>query len=147
MKKLEFIRISRGARGFTLVETLVAVFWTGVSLPGLLFGHPTNRVATMKAKEEGIATDFLIHYGETIKGMPFNGIATGQPINLLYNGANGAPLIAIPASGWWVAINTAAYQTFHPDLLWLQNRNPKMMVTLTTNSVPVSLTTRTSNFK
>jgi hypothetical protein len=48
-------------------------------------------------------------------------------------------LITIPASNSWVPINTAAFQTFYPDLLWVSNSNPAMLVTLTQNSVAGTL--------
>lgn len=89
-----------------------------------------NRVVSMKAKEEAIVMDYLIHYVETIKALPFSEVIAGRPINPLYNGAGGAPNITIPAST--VAINTSAFETFHPDLLWLHNRSPQMLVTLGT---------------
>ena len=49
-----------------------------------------------------------------------------------------APLIAIPASGSTNSLNTAAYLIFHPDLQWITNANPALVVTLTTNWVSVS---------
>ena len=51
----------------------------------------------------------------------------------------GAPLIIIPATNGWVSINTTAYQTFYPDLVWMTNLNPQMKVTLTQNSVAGTL--------
>ncbi len=79
--------------------------------------------------------DFLTKYVETIKALPFTSVVAGTPINSLWNGADGAPLIAIPANSSWVSINTAAYQTFYPDLFWFQNRSPQLQVTLTPNVI------------
>ena len=79
--------------------------------------------------------DYLTHYAEMIKALPFASIAPGFPINSLFDGANGAPKIIIPQDNSWVPLNTTDFQTFHPDLLWLSKRNPKMQVTLTQNHV------------
>jgi hypothetical protein len=93
-----------------------------------------NQVTVRKAKEEAIAMDFLTHYMENVKALPYNSVAPGLPINVLFNGANGAPNISIPPASAWVPINTLDYATFHPDLLWLTNRNPKLLVTIAANS-------------
>ena len=79
--------------------------------------------------------DFLTKYVENVKALPFLSVAPGLPINAIYNGSGGTPLIIIPASTNWVALDTTAFETFYPDLLWLSNRNPKMQVSLTQHSV------------
>lgn len=99
----------------------------------------TNQVVDQKAKEDAIAMDFLTKYAENIKALPFASVAPGLPINYIYNGTGGAPLIIIPATNGWVSINTTAYQTFYPDLVWMTNLNPQMQVTLTQNSVAGTL--------
>jgi hypothetical protein len=104
-------------------------------LGACLLSVGADQVAVRKAKEEGIAMDFLTHYVENLKALPFTQIIPGSPINSLYNGANGAPLISIPGNNGWVPVNTTAFETFDPDLLWLSNRNPAMQVTLTQNKV------------
>jgi hypothetical protein len=83
--------------------------------------------------------DFLTKYVENIKDLPFTSVVTGLPINNIYNGVNPAPLIAIPASGAVVPLNTTAYQLFYPDLIWFNNRNPQMTVTFTPNVVAGTL--------
>jgi hypothetical protein len=93
-----------------------------------------DQIAVRKAKEEAITMDFLTKYVENIKSLPFTSVAPGSPINYLYNGAGGGPLISIPPNTSWVSLNTTDFQTFYPDLLWLNNRNPAMQVTLTQNS-------------
>ena len=99
----------------------------------------TNQVCDRKAKEDAIAMDFLTKYVENIKALPFTSVAPGLPINYIYNGAGGAPLIAIPANSTPVSLNTTAFQTFYPDLLWLTNLSPTMKVTLTQTSVAGAL--------
>lgn len=124
-----------GSAGFTLAETVIAMgalaLFVVVCFSGIVF----NRVTSMKAKDEAIAMDFLLHYAETVKAMPFNNVVPNFPINPLYNGVSGAITIAIPADDSWVALNTTNYETFHPDLIWLHNLNPKLKVTLETQSV------------
>jgi hypothetical protein len=102
---------------------------------GALLAIGFDQIAVRKAKEQAIAMDFLTHYVENIKALPFNYIVAGYPVNSIYNGANGAPAILIPADSSWVPIDTADFETFDPDLLWLSNRHPKMQVTLTPNLV------------
>jgi len=120
--------------GFTLAETMIGVaalaLFVGACFSGIMF----NRIASMKAKEEAIAMDFLVHYVEMIKALPFSEVVNGRPINPLFDGTSGSPRISIPANNSPVAINTADFEAFHPDLLWLRNRNPQLQVTLTTRS-------------
>ena len=82
--------------------------------------------------------DFLTKYTENIKALPFTSVYTGAPINVYYNGANG-PLINIPPNGTPVSINTTDYKTFYTDLLWFNNRNPTMTVTLTQTTISGTL--------
>jgi hypothetical protein len=99
----------------------------------------TDQVCTRKAKEVAISMDFLTKYVENIKALPFTSVAAGLPINTIYNGAGGSPLITIPANNSPVSLTTADFQTFYPDLLWFNNRNPTMQVSLTQNSLAGSL--------
>jgi hypothetical protein len=132
-------RRSRGVAAFTLVEATVALGLLGICFTACLSAIVTNQVCDRKAKEQAIAMDFLTKYVETIKALPFTSVAPGLPINSIYNGLGGAPLITIPASNSWVSINTTAFQTFYPDLLWMTNSHPAMMVTLAQNSVAGTL--------
>ena len=121
--------------GFTLVEAIIALGVLVLFIAACLSSIVVNQVSVRKAKEEAIAMDFLTKYVENIKALPFTSVDVGRPINVYYNGSNGGPLIKIPASGNPIPINTTAYQLFYPDLLWLQNRNPSMTVTLTKTTV------------
>jgi len=133
------LRKTRGVAAFTLVEASVALGLLGICFTACLSAILTNQVCDRKAKEQALAMDFLTKYVENIKALPFTSVAPGLPINSIYNGAGGAPLITIPASNSWVPINTTAFQTFYPDLLWVSNSNPALLVTLTQNSVAGTL--------
>ncbi len=121
--------------GFTLAEAILAAgvlaFFIIVCYWSILF----SRLGSTKTREQGIMSDFLVHYVEMIKALPFSSVGAGAPINPLFDGTGGAPNITIPASGSRTALNTAPYLTFHPDLLWLTSRNPQLCVTYTTNSL------------
>jgi type II secretory pathway pseudopilin PulG len=119
---------------FSLIENTVALGILVVLVAACLSSIVTNQVCDNKAKEEAIAMNFLTKYIETIKALPFTSVAPGLPINYIYNGAGGAPLICIPTNTLPVSINTTAYQMFYPDLLWMTNLNPVLQVTLTTNN-------------
>ncbi len=126
---------AKAVAAFTLIEAIISlgvlVFFVAACMSAIVI----NQVSVRKAKEQAIAMDFLTKYVETVKALPFTSVVAGTPINSLWNGANSAPLIAIPANASWVSVNTAAYQTFYPDLVWFQNRNPQMQVILTPNVV------------
>jgi hypothetical protein len=125
----------RGMAAFSLIEATMALGLLGIFVTACLSAVVTNQICDQKAKEEAIAMDFLTKYVENIKALPFTSVGPGLPINSIYNGAGGAPLITIPTNNSWVSLNTTAFQTFYPDLVWLANLNPQMQVTLTQNSV------------
>ncbi len=140
--------------GFTLAEALIAVLVLGVLTIICFTAILRAQVASMKARQQNIVNDFLLHYAENIKGLPFPGtvpgvnvVGSGSCINLLWNGDPShdvggenltTPNIVIPPSGSTNALNTADYLIFHPDLQWITNANPTLQVTLTTNWVTVS---------
>ena len=132
-------RRAGGASAFTLIEAMIAVGITGIFVAACVWAIVSDQVLLRKAKEEAIGMDFLTKYAENIKALPFTSVAPGLPINNIYNGSGGGPLITIPATNSWVPLTTTAFQTFYPDLLWLTNRNPAMLVTLTQNKVAGSL--------
>jgi hypothetical protein len=126
----------RGNRAFTLIETMIAAGAVGLFVMVCATAIVFDQVAMRKAKEHAIVMDFLSHYAENLKAVPYAYIVAGQPINSLYNGSDGAPSILIPyASNGWFSITNTSYETFDPDLLWLANRNPQMLVTLNSNYV------------
>ena len=130
----------RGAKGIaavTLVEVMIAlgimVLFTAACLSSIV----VSQVSVRKAKEEAIMIDFLTKYTENIKALPFTSVNAGQPINIIFSAS---PLINIPLpANNPVSLNTTAYKTFYPDLLWFNNRTPTMTVTLTKNSVSGTL--------
>ena len=89
-----------------------------------------SRVAAAKAKEQAIVMDFLAHYTELVRALPYAAVTAGTPINPVLDGAGDSPDIRIPASDSWEPLNTADFEAFHPDLLWLHNRNPRAQISL-----------------
>jgi hypothetical protein len=128
-------RKQRGCRAFTLLEATIASSVVGLFVAVCTTAIVFDQVSVRKAKEEALVMDFLSHYAENIKALPFGMLVPGYPINSLYDGAGGAASITIPPTGTWVSINNTNYQTFDPDLAWLANRNPQMLVTLNSNYV------------
>jgi hypothetical protein len=131
------IRKNKGIAAITLVEAMIAlgvmVLFTAACLSTIV----VSQVSVRKAKEEAIAIDFLTKYSENLKALPFTSLVAGQPINWEFSGeVSTAPVIHIPTNGTWVALNTIPYQTFYNDLLWFNNRNPQMLVTMTPGAVP-----------
>lgn len=125
-------RTRRSQRGFTLWEILIAIVIMTMIVVTSVTAIAFNRVAHMKAKEEAIALDFLMHYVETLKSLPFENLRTGVAISALFDGSNGAPNIRIPPGASWVSVNTIDYHVFHPDLIWLANRRPELQAVLRT---------------
>ena len=132
-------RQRRGTAAFTLAEALIASAIFGIFVAACLSAIFVNQICMRKSKEEAVAMDFLTKYVENLKSLPFDSVAVGQPISGLYDGNvhDGVtlPLIAIPANNTWVSVANTNYQQFNFDLLWIQNRNPQMQVTLTQRSV------------
>lgn len=128
-------RKKRGVAAFTLAEVVMSVGLMGIFVAASMSAIIADRISNRKAKEHAIGMDFLTKYVENIKALPFASVAPGLPINSIYNGVGGAPLVTIPATNNWVSLNTTNFLTFYPDLVWLSNRNPTMLVTLTQNSV------------
>ncbi len=118
-----------------MAEAVIAVAVLSIFVMACFSSITFSRVTAMKAKEQAIAMDFLVHYTEMIRALPFNEVFAGNAINPLLAGRLGAPDVRIPADDSWVALNTEDYETFHPDLLWLHNRDPKIRVTLDTKTV------------
>lgn len=121
------------------MEAVISVGLMGIFVLASMSALVTDQVCSRKAKEQALVMDFLTKYVENIKALPFSSVAAGLPINSLYDGVSGAPLITIPTNSAWISLNTSSYQTFYPDLLWLENRNPSMSVTLTDNNASGAL--------
>jgi hypothetical protein len=124
---------------FTLMEAVISVGLMGIFVAASMSAIIADQVCSRKAKEQAIGMDFLTKYVENIKALPFASVAPGLPVNSIYDGVGGAPLVAIPANSSWISLSTTDFQTFYPDLVWLSNRNPMMQVNLTQNSVAGAL--------
>src|SRR5438309_486041 len=114
--------------GFTLPETLIATLIVALVVTGDAAIMYMCRVQDEKNREIGIANDFGTHYLEMLRGSSFDELQPGQPVNELYDGSNGAPNIRLPKDNLWFSIDNTNYQTFHPDLIWLTNRDLAMKV-------------------
>lgn len=126
---------ARTGGGFTLAEAVIAVGVVSIITAACLASIVFSRVTATKAKEQAIAMDFLVHYAEMIRALPYREVSAGNAINPLLNGELGAPNIRIPTDDSWVQLDTDHYETFHPDLMWIHHRNPKLRVALTTENV------------
>lgn len=120
---------------FALTEILVVVGIIGVLLFANISAISLSRVTAYRDKDKGIMSDFLIHYAELLKALPFTDVMTNSPVSGLYTGASGTPTVRIPTTTNWVSLNNTNYQNFHPDLVWLTNRAPEMRVVVTTTAL------------
>ncbi len=125
----------RDRRAFTLPEVMIAVGILSLLVIANFTAISMNRLQNAKESERSIMVDFGMHYLELVRGMPFDETLKGSPINGLYDGKNGALLITLPTSTNWIFLNDATYQSFHPDLVWLEPRNPQMRVNMTTTQI------------
>lgn len=143
MKKFDQQRHSR--RGMTLIEVIFATLIVGATFFSTLLVLSYARIEQRKAADRDIMLDFLHHYLEVARAGPYENIGAGQPINALYDGTRdillatgGTTKISIvfpPSDGQWRSLNTTAFRVFHPDLVWLANRDPQYRVTITTQQV------------
>lgn len=125
----------RGIVAFTLPEVMIAVAVLAFLAIATFSALIQSRILRAKDHDLGIMQDFAMHYLELVKGLPFEEVNARSPINALFDGTSGSPLIIIPASSNWFSIDTADFQVFHPELVWFTNRAPQMRVVLTTNQV------------
>jgi type II secretory pathway pseudopilin PulG len=116
-------------RGFTLVEVAVGMAGLVFVVVACMSTITISRVSALKAKEQAIALDFLVHYLETVRGLSFDSVRPGAAINPLLNGANGSPDIRIPADSTPISVETADFRAFHPELVWLAGRDAQLTAT------------------
>jgi hypothetical protein len=114
-----------------LAESLVGLMLLGVATLSCLTAVSFNQVSTAKSKEEAVALDFMLHYLETVRGMSFDELKPGAPVSSLFDGIDGAPNIRLPLSAAYMGVDTADYRAFHPELTWLDGRQPQFRVVLT----------------
>jgi hypothetical protein len=127
--------IRRRTAGVTIPEVLVASLVVGLLVMADMVAVYHMRVLNAKDADRGIVAGFMQHYVELVKALPFDEVKTNAPLSGLYNGANGTPRVAIPATSEWMPLSDVNYQLFHPSLLWLTNRNPQLRVSLENASV------------
>lgn len=132
MKIHGFRTKTRGAAAFSLVESLVAVSIISVLFLVNMGAISIHRIQSAKEQELAIVSDFSGHYLEQVRGKVFEELVPGAPINHLFNGAQGGPDIRIPTDDSWIRIDTEDYQTFHPELVALENRELELRAELTT---------------
>lgn len=135
--------LKRGG-GYTLVEMLFAMGITSIMFFAGMSAITFSKIQLTKDRERAIISDFAVHYLETVRGLTFNNVVGGFPINPIYDGVSTTEsgkqfAVRIPADFSWQNLNTAAYQTFCPDLQRIQGRNPAMRMsvdTLNASGVP-----------
>jgi prepilin-type N-terminal cleavage/methylation domain-containing protein len=120
----------RSRQGFTLVEIAVAMAVLLLIVVACFSAITFSRISALRAKEQAIALDFLTHYLETVRGLPFAEVRPNRSINPLFDGNHGAPKIRLPATADFVTVDTADFRTFHPDLAWLTPRRPELSVAM-----------------
>ncbi|MCS7089263.1 MAG: hypothetical protein RMN51_05885 [Verrucomicrobiota bacterium] len=125
----------RRQSAFSLAEAVLTLGVLSLFVVLCVSAISFSRVTSMKAKEEAVAMGFLEHYAEMLRGLPFAHLLPGWPINPLLDGSGGGPNIRIPTNAAWFSVNTPDYLAFHPDLIWLTNRDPHARVVLTTTQV------------
>lgn len=124
---------------YTLVEMVFAIGITSVMFFAGMSAITFSKIQLYKDKERAIISDFAVHYLEMLRGLPFDSMAPGNPINPMFDGVNttesGKKIqVIIPANANWVNLNTDDYQVFCPDLSVMSPRNPKMSLGFTTTS-------------
>ncbi len=129
-------RISRARQsGFTIAEVAMGMVAMVLIATACLSTMVFSRVASTKTREEGVALDFLMHYMENFRGLDFDAIQGGVPINSLMDGTDGAPNIRIPTNAGFFSIDNDNYRTFHPELVWFTGRNPELNAALIVHMV------------
>ena len=134
-------------RGYTLIETMFAtaittiMFFTGLS--AITFA----KVQHTKDKDRAIISDFVVRYLETLRGLSFDNVVPGMPINPQFDGvaANenlNQVTLRIPVSGANVSLSNANYIAFCPGLDILASRNPNMTLTTINEVVGTAVRSR-----
>lgn len=116
--------------GFSLIEAFMAMVLIAIAFLATISAISFNQVQLKRDKERALVWDFGVHYLELVKGLPFEEVVAGSPVNALFNGTGAAPNIRIPVNSNWVSISTSDYLLFHPELSELSTRVPQMRVQL-----------------
>lgn len=154
MRKIRDGQARGGSRqaGYTLVEIMFATAITSIMFFTGMSAITFNRVQMAKDKDRAIISDFAVHYMETLRGLSFDDMVSGMPINPLYDGITASETgtrvtLRIPPSGNWVSLNDTNYQNFCYDLAWLKPKSPEMRVTLTTVNSGATVRTRAATLE
>jgi hypothetical protein len=134
-------------RGYTLIETLFAsaittlMFFTGMS--AITFA----KVQHTKDKDRAVVSDFAVRYLETLRGVSFDNLVPGMPINPQFDGvATGETskqvTLRIPVNGAVISLTDSNYVAFCPDMDALAGRNPSMMLTTLNEVVGTTVRSR-----
>ncbi|MCB2154497.1 prepilin-type N-terminal cleavage/methylation domain-containing protein [bacterium] len=118
--------------GFSLIEVMFATAIVALLFMAALSALYMHRIQAKKYQERAVVLDFATHYIEHLKGLPFSDLQPGSPINPLYDGQDGAPDIRVPTTDDWVSLSSDDFETFHPELVLLEARNPEISVSMTT---------------
>ncbi|MBM3845697.1 MAG: hypothetical protein FJ405_05345 [Verrucomicrobia bacterium] len=126
--------------GYSLVELLFATAITVLMFFSGLSAITFSKVHHARDRERAIMSDFAVHYMENLRGLSFDNLVPGMPINPIFDGIRQNELlktltIRLPQSGVVTSINNTNYYSFCPDLAWLQARNPTLTVTLDNETV------------
>jgi prepilin-type N-terminal cleavage/methylation domain-containing protein len=129
-------RSRRSNGGFTLVEAVVAMVIVGIIALATLSAINFGKVQMYRDKERSIVSDFVSHYMELTKALPFAEVRRGGAISGLYDGRTGsAGNVRFPLTDAWMSLTNNNYLGFHPELVWLLPRNPEMRSILSTTQV------------
>ena len=83
-------RVQR-AVGFTLIEVVVAMTLVSVFVLAGMSSMAFSRIQTAKDKDSGVVLDFVTHYLELAKAIPFSDLKTGCALNPICDGTGGTP--------------------------------------------------------
>ena len=128
---------TKGVGGYTLVEILFAMGITSIMFFAGMSAITFSKIQLTKDHERAIISDFAVHYLETLRGLTFNQMVPGNPINPIYDGISATEsgnkiAIRIPSDFTWQTLNTSAYSLFCPDLQRIAVRNPAMRLSVDT---------------
>lgn len=122
--------------GFTLVEAVVSMVVVGIIALASISAMNFGKVQMYRDKERSIVSDFVFHYLELVKALPFNEVRRSGPISGLHDGrAGSAGDVRLPLDDAWHSLNSSNYLAFHPELVWLLPRGPEVRSVLTTTQV------------
>ncbi len=123
-------------RAAVLLESVIAIVLVALLLSASYAAVMINRLQAEKAHNMALMIDFGFHYLEVVRGLDYERILPNYPINTIYDGTvsiimpgSSTPVavrITLPPNGnKWYSLNDNSMFLFHPDLVFLRNRNPE----------------------